>query len=206
MNSVNRLLSVSIVLLSLFSPVVSFSQEDHVSIKRIVGDFYDITISGERDGESTNVQRVITNRIKSIYNYRLLLGDYPVLAIYAFVESEGNSTTKNKYSFTFQEELPGIFYGINYYVIDNSASISINDAELVDWLTLDNMDREYDSHYDDGYYFYPDLTASSFDPQPDSAFTIHNIKVEGVEDPVWATFKWDPGNLKFELQETGFEQ
>lgn len=105
MNSVNRLLSVSIVLLSLFSPVVSFSQEDHVSIKRIVGDFYDITISGERDGESTNVQRVITNRIKSIYNYRLLLGDYPVLAIYAFVESEGNSTTKNKYSFTFQEEL-----------------------------------------------------------------------------------------------------
>ena len=200
---INRLLSFSILLLSVFSAGLGFAQEDHVSIKRIVGDFYDITISGERNGESATVNMVTTESHKFFYNPPL--GNHPVLAIYAVVESEGNSTTKTKYSFTFREELSGMLYGINYYVTDNYGSM--NDAELVDWMTLDNMDRAlYDSHYDDGYYFYPDLTASSFDLQPESAFTIHNIKVEGVKEPIWATFKWNPRNLKFELQETGFEK
>lgn len=38
----------------------SFAQQDNVAIKRTAGDFYDITISGERNGDFAEIQMVRT--------------------------------------------------------------------------------------------------------------------------------------------------
>lgn len=119
------------------------------------------------------------------------------------VVSGGDENATSAYSWTFQEELPFLVYGINYYVTDNYADLG--NPELVDWLTLDNWNRIYDSHHDDGYYFGVDLTDSSIDPPAKDTITIHNLKVEGVNDPFWATFQWNPGSLKFELKGAGPE-
>ena len=123
--------------------------------------------------------------------------------IYALVVSGGDGNARSTYTWTFQEELPFLVYSINYYVTDNYADLG--NAELVDWLTLDNWNRIYDSHHDDGYYFGLDLTGSSFDAPTEDTITVHNLKVEGVADPFWATFQWNPGNLELELKEAGPE-
>lgn len=204
MPSIHHHLSVLIILFAVFSAGVSFAQEDHISLQRIVGDFYHITISGERQGTSATVEGIRTAKFKTIYNP--LLGDYPQLAIYAVVTSEGDTTATSQYSFTFQEELPGGLYGISYYVTDNSGDFFTNNIDLVAWTTLNNRDREFNSHYDDGYYFNLDLGDSSFETQEGGVFTIRNLKVQDVEDPIWARFQWNPRNLKFEFQEAGVER
>jgi hypothetical protein len=196
-----RLLAVTGALMAVLSATFSFAQEDHVTIKRTIGDFYEITISGERNGDFAEVQKVRT--ASYVYDSTAPVGPWPSLDIYALVVSGGDSNSKINYSLTFQEELPFLVYSINYYVTDNYADFG--NPELVDWLTLDNYDRMYDSHHDDGYYFAVDLTGSSFEPQPESTLTIHNLKVEGIEDPLWATFQWNPGSLKFELKGAGSE-
>lgn len=207
MTSIHRFLSISIVLLALLSAGLGFANEDHLSIKRVVGDLYDITISGERQADSVTVERVRLWQDSCIYHCPT---GFPGQSIIAIVTSTGNdSGAKSKYSFTFRRELVGPFYGLNYYVTDKF-STKYDELELADHLLIDNYTQNVplNDHYicyDDSYYFYPDLTNSSFEPQQGGVFTLRNVKVQGVETPVWATFMWNMGNLKFELKESGFE-
>ena len=203
MNSAYRFFAVSGVLMTVLCATLTFAQEDHVTIKRTIVDFYDITISGERNGDFAEIQQVRTAENSIRYDNTTLAGYHPYLNIQPLVVSGGDENARSTYSWIFQEELPFLVYGINYFVTDNYADLG--NPELVDWLTLDNYNRMYDSHHDDGYYFGIGLTTSSIEPPAGDTITIHNLKVEDVEDPLWATFQWNPGNLKLELKEAGPE-
>jgi hypothetical protein len=204
MNGINRLVGITVVFMTVLNATLCFAQEDHVSVKRIIGDFYEITISGERNGDFAEVRQVRIEKSNILYDNTTLAGYHPSMSISALVASGGDENARSTYTWTFQEELPFFVYSINYFVTDNYDDLA--NAERVDGLTLDNYDRMYDSHHDDGYYFAVDLTGSSFEPQPEGTLTIHNLKVEGVEDPLWATFQWNPGSLKFELKGAGSEK
>jgi hypothetical protein len=201
MNRVFSLLAITGTLIAILSTTFSFAEEDHVTIKRVVGDIYEITISGERNGDFANLQMVRTARNSIRYTDPILYGSHPNLDIYALVVSGGDENARSTYSLTFQEELPFLVCGINYFVADNYADFG--NPELVDWLTLDNYNRMYDSHHDDGYYFGVDLTNSSIESQAKDTITIRNLKVEDLENPFKATFQWNPRNFKFELKEAG---
>jgi hypothetical protein len=201
MNRVLRLLAITGALMATFGATLSFAQQDNVTIKRIIGDIYEVTISGERNGEFAEVQKVRTAKDSYGYDNTTFVGGWPSLNIYAVVVSGGDENAKSSYSLTFREELPFFVYEIHYYVSDDY----FGNPELVDSLLLDNYSRNYDSHHDDGYYFGLDLTNSSITPQAEDTITIRNLKVEGVEDPFRATFQWNPRNFKFELKEAGPE-
>jgi len=206
MNRVYRLLTITIVgaLITVLSGTLGFAQQDNVTIKRTVGDFYDITISGERNGDFAEVGLLTKERRQFLLNAPA--GPSPTLLIYALVTSGGNANATTNYSMTIQEKLPGPAWIITYYVTDN-----YNDFVMGNF-NFDSKNsiaiRDYypnNDHFNDGYYFDVDLTGSSFEPQPGGVVTIHNLKVEGFEDPFWAIIQWNPRNLKFELNAAGPE-
>lgn len=107
---------------------------------------------------------------------------------------------KTSYSMIFQEELPGPAWWIYYYVADNYNDFMLGNLDHAKTISIHDY-YPYNSHFNDGYHFDVDLTGSSFEPQPDGAVKIRDLKVEGFEDPFWATFQWNPRNLKLELKE-----
>ncbi len=207
MNRMYRLLVITIIgaLIVVLSGTLGFAQEDHVTLKRTVGDSYDITISGERNGDFAEVGMLRTERHQFLLNAPL--GNSPSLLVYALVTSGGNASATSTYSMTIQEELPGPAWSITYYVTDNYNDFVMGNFNFDPKNRIAIRDYyPYGSHFDDGYYFDVDLTGSSFEPQPGGVVTIHNLKVEGFEDPFWATFQWNPGDLKFELNAAGLEK
>jgi hypothetical protein len=202
MNSIYRL-AVLGALMSVISATLSFAQEDNVTIKRTAGDFYDITISGERNGDFAEVQMVRTEKHQWRFGYSPL-GPHPELIIYALVASGGDSNAKASYTHTFQEEMPGPAWMISYYVSDKYNDFAVGNLDHVKTIAIQDY-YPHDSHFNEGYHFDIDLSGSSFEPQPEGTLTIHNLKVEGVEDSLWATFQWNPGSLKFELKGAGPE-
>jgi len=207
MERVYRLLATALAgaLIVVLSGTLGFAQEDHVTLKRTIGDFYDITISGERNGDFAEVGLLTTERHQFFLNAPV--GPSPTLLIYALVTSGGNASATSTYSMTLQEELPGPAWSIVYYVTDNYNDFVMGNFKFDPKNSI--AIRDYypnDSHFNDGYFFDVDLTGSSFEPQPGGVVTIHNLKVEGFEDPLWATFQWNPSNLKFELNGAGLEK
>lgn len=83
MNFIYRVLGITCALMAVLSATPSFAQEDHVTIKRTAGDFYDITISGERNGDFAEVQQVRTAKNSIGYDNTTLVGYHPYLNIYA---------------------------------------------------------------------------------------------------------------------------
>jgi hypothetical protein len=203
MNSIYRV-AVLGALMSVISATLGFAQEDNVTIKRTVGDFYEITISGERNGDRAELQLVRTAKNSYRFDSTTLAGYGPSLDIYAQVVPSEDENAKSSYSLTFQEELSGPAWSISYYVSDNYMGFMQGNVGHVKTIYIWDY-YPYDSHFNDGYHFDVDLTGSSFEPQPEGAVKIHNLKVEGFEDPFWAVFQWNPGNLELELKEAGQE-
>jgi hypothetical protein len=61
MNGVYRLVEIAVAFMTVLCATLSFAQQDNVTIKRTAGDFYDITIYGERSGDFAEVQMVTTD-------------------------------------------------------------------------------------------------------------------------------------------------
>lgn len=79
MNSAYRFFAVSGALMTVLCATLTFAQEDHVTIKRTIGDFYDITISGERNGDFAEIQQVRTAENSIRYDNTTLAGYHPYL-------------------------------------------------------------------------------------------------------------------------------
>ncbi len=200
MNTICQLIRIlSVLIVVVFYATISLAQSDNISIKRIIGDYYDITISGERNGDYAKVNRLVVDLSKPMTES---FGVNPITNIYALVESGGDVSKKSTYSVTFQETIePG--WNIYYYVADNW-------NDYLKFLCIDKIPTksiEISSTIDhEGYLFDLDLTGSTFEPQPEGAFKIRNLKVEGYEErPIWATFKWNPASLKFDFIQASTE-
>jgi hypothetical protein len=204
MNSTSRFLAIAGALTLTLGATLSFAKQDHVTIKRTVGDFYDITISGERNGDFAEIQMVRTETHRGRFSNLSQAGDQSHVIVYAFVESGGDTNAKTSYSMTFQEELRGPAWGISYYVTDNYTDFMKGEVGRVKTIYIQDY-YSYNDHFNEGYHFDVDLTGSSFEPQPEGTVKINNLKAEGFEDPFWATFQWNPRNLKLELKEAGPE-
>ncbi len=183
---------------------LGFAQSDNITIKRTIGDYYDITIFGERSGDYAELQLVTTNTYNFVFDNTHLMGLHPRLEIYAYVTSGGDTSNKSTYSTTFQKQIFGAYWIISYYVADShSSSLGVNPVLVKNIWFPDSLGPDYD----EGYHFDLDLTDSTFEPQPEGAFKIRNLNVEGYEEsPIWATFKWNPRNVKFEFVEAGNEE
>lgn len=205
MNHIYRIFIITSALMVSLSAALSFAQHDNVTIKRTAGDFYDITISGERNGDFAGVQMVTTEVHKYMsVNMPLPAGSGPSLVVSAYVASGGDENAQSRYSLTFQEELPGPAWWIYYYVADSYNNFMADNLRHVKTISIRDY-YPYNEHFNDGYHFDVDLTGSSFEPQPEGSVRVNNLKVEGFDDPFWATFQWNPRNLKFELKEAGPE-
>jgi hypothetical protein len=205
MNSIYRLLALPGALVAVLSATLCFAQEDHVTIKRTIGDFYDITISGERNGDFAKVQMVRTETHRWRYELNPMGGNGPALLVYALVASGGDTNARSSYSMTIKEELSGSpAWGISYYVTDSYMDFIQGNVGQVKTIFIWDY-YPYDSHFNEGYHFNVDFTGSSIEPQPEGTLTIHNLKLEGFEDPLWATFQWNPGSLSLEFKEAGPE-
>lgn len=200
MNRANRFLQIIITLTALFWSTFSFAQEDSITALRTVGDFFNITISGARNGDFANVELIRISETRSILNPNPPCGESPGLDIYALVVTGGDVNATSRYSESFQMELPGgPHWVIALYVADTLLDYQIGNFSMVD---LEMLDKVYD--YPGDYLYYLDVTDSSFDAQPEGVITIRNLKVSGFGDLLfWATFQWNPGSLKFELKDAG---
>jgi hypothetical protein len=98
MNSPYRLVGIAVVFMTVLCTTFGFAQQDNVSVKRIIGDFYEITISGERNGDFADIQMVTTDTHRFRYSKNLPLGAHPALLVYAWVASGGHENARSSYS------------------------------------------------------------------------------------------------------------
>ena len=205
MKRIYRIIEVSGALIAvIFSATFIFAQSDNISIKRTIGDYYDITISGERNGDYAELQLVQTVTINFPFDNIYPVGLGPQLEIYAYIGYGGDTSHKSTFSTTFQKQIFPSFWSIYYYVVDNNSGFFGGDPVFVKSFMFPT--GLFKPDFDEGYIFDLDLPGSTFETMPEGAFKIRNLKVEGYEEtPIWATFQWNPRNASFEFVEGGTE-